>query len=220
MSDLTPLIKSHPSARLRALLASAELDVPPAGGKQRALAAMASVERREATTNFSGLSLGTTVHRLIGAVTLYESSSPLRLVLRSSLVGAAAGALALASIVVFRWTAAENTAAPLNTPASSLEQIGSMEARALRVAELEFETGHVQSALTRAREFLAANPSSTFRVRAASLEVKSLLRLGRIAEAESAAQPVLLAGPSAEATELQTALTAARQAAPATAPSR
>lgn len=215
MSDLDPFIQSHPSARVRKLLASAALDVPSAEGQRRTLAALAAADTRDATTNFSGIALGTTVHRLLGAVTLYKSgSSPWQLVVRGGLAGAAVGALALLCIVTLRWSGARTTDptthALVNAPMIASEPAAS----ALRGVELELAAGRNESALALVRAFLASNPESTLKLQAIVLEAKCLVALGRVAEAEAVAKPVFVAGASVEASELQALFVAARRAAP------
>lgn len=215
MSDLTPFIQSHPSARVRKLLASAALDVPSPEGQRRTLAAVAALDARDATTNFSGIALGTTVHRLLGAVTLYNSgASPWRLVLRGGLAGAAVGALALLCIITLRWSESRSETATHTlanaAPTISLEATSS----ALRAAELEFAAGQSERALTLVRSFLTGTIEPAVRSRAIVLEAKCLVALGRAAEAEAVAQPVFSAGASAEAAELR-ALFAAQRTPPA-----
>lgn len=216
MTDLTPLVKSHPSVRVRRLLASAELDVPTPGGKERALVALARADRRIETTNFSGIALGTTVNRLIGAVTLYGSAaSPWRLLARGGFMGAAAGAMALVAIVSLRWLEATPSAAqgtPLSQAPSPSEPRPSaltLEAREralLRGAAVELDAGRPEVALASIEALLSAGPSAKALPQVILLKAKSLLRLGRSEEAKTAAAALLNAAPCPESTELRALL--------------
>jgi hypothetical protein len=219
VTDFTPLIKTHSSARVRRLLASAELDVPPAGGKERALVALAQSDPRAATTNFSGIALGTTVHRLIGAVTLYGSNaSPWQLLVRGSMVGAAAGALALATVVTFRWTEASRH--PLESHSLAQPPVAvapeSAEQQLLARAARDLDQGHAAVALESLEGFARSHPSSPALPRVTVLQVRALLELGRTDDAQACARPILEAAPIPEAAELRSLLRVHRAVTPAT----
>ncbi|HMA92993.1 MAG TPA: hypothetical protein VKP30_09920 [Polyangiaceae bacterium] len=215
MSEFTPLIKSHASARVRQLLASAELDRPPSGGKQRALEAVSAVEYRPSTTNFSGIALGTTVHRLIGAVTLYEGKGgPLRWIVRGGAVGVAVGGLLLATIVALRWLEADRSTAGTNLAAHVHEGAAAAltNSEALRRAQLELQAGRADAALELASEVLGRHGPSE--LQATLLKVKALIALGRVSEATEAAQP-LLVDSSSVAGEVRELLSGATSGTPA-----
>jgi hypothetical protein len=216
VTDLNPLVKSHPSVHVRRLLASAELDVPAPGAKERALVALARADHRLETTNFSGIALGTTVNRLIGAVTLYGSAaSPWRLLARGSFMGAAAGAMALVAVVTLRWVEATPSAgrvAPLSGAPSLSDARPSeltheaREQALLRGAAVELDAGHPAIALESIEALLRSIPSAKVLPQATLLKAKSLLRLGRAEEAKAAAAALLNAAPCPESTELRALL--------------
>lgn len=237
MNDYPPLLKSHPSARVKQLLASAELDVPPADGKARTLAEVSQhLARAAATTNFSGIALGSTVHRLIGAVTLYGSAAgPWRLILRGSVVGAITGALALAAIVLLRWTHAKEPtneltplaqprSVPVATPSTTADttrvptnsglELQARERTLLRDAAMELDAGRAASALESLDALIHDYPDSRALPRATVLKVKALLHLGRTTDARAAAKPLLEALPSPEATEVRSTLDRHRATSP------
>jgi len=201
VTELTPFAKSHSSPRVRQLLASAELDVPAQGSKERALLALSRADFRPGTTNFGGVALGTTVNRLIGAVTLYGSAaSPWRLLARGSFLGAAVGATALFAIVGLRWLeapVASPAGAPLSQPplpSLSPPSPVAVEARQqalLRGAAVELDASRPAVALASIDALLRANPSAKVIPQALLLKTKSLIMLGRIADAKAASLPLL-----------------------------
>jgi hypothetical protein len=156
------------------------------------------MQQRASTTNFSGVALGTTVHRLIGAVTLYgKQVSPLRLVFRGAAMGIAAGVAALMSITSLRWAHSDGPLAHAVDVASEVPAAAPVEAEQdalIRGAMLELDAGKAESALTSANALLARHPASKWVPKATVLKVTALLRLGRIAEAEAAAKPLIGAG--------------------------
>ena len=224
VTELTPFVKSHPSPSVRRLLDSAKLDVPTPGSRDRALVALSHATFRPATTNFGGIALGTTVNRLIGAVTLYGSeASPWRLLGRGSLLGAAVGAAALAAIVGMRWleapadTARGVAAVRPTIAAQERPSTVAVEARQqalLRGAAVELDAGRPEVALESIESLLRANPSAKVIPQAILLKTRSLLRLGRVAEAQSTAAVLLKGETCPESLELR-ALLDAQSAAPA-----
>jgi hypothetical protein len=238
-----PLIKSHPSKRVRQLLDSAALDVPPADGKGRMLVALANVNHRApTTTNFSGIALSTTVHRLLGRTLYGAETSPFRLVFRGAMVGATAGVLALTAIVAIRWVKAADApyapyglahppelAAPANpnappfdgeTSASQLSGVEVLEARQgaeLLRLERELAQGRAALALEGAEALAHSYPNSRFSAKTTLLKVKALLQLNRAAEASAAAAPLLETPSAPETAEVRALLTA--QKAPSSASS-
>jgi hypothetical protein len=210
VSDFTPFIQSHPSARVRQLLASAELDAPPAGSKHRALVALAQLDHHAATTDFSGVALGTTVHRLLGAVTLYGSTaSPWRLIMRGSMVGAAAGAMALAAIVAVRWThsPADRKFDLAQMQPATARMVGSVsETELVQQATRELDAGRAARALTLLDAYSRSRASLTYLPQSIVLRVKALKALGRDAEAAVVAKPLLERGTSPEAAEVRALL--------------
>lgn len=232
MSEFTPLVKSHPSARVRQLLASAELDAPPAGSRERAVVMTSQRFPRATTTNFSGVALGTTVHRLLGAVTLYGSAaSPWRLLLRGSVMGATVGAMALATIVGLRWArapepnseeqSAVNATVLANAPSERIANepnSGATSGHAardfalLRGAAIELDSARPEAALESIETLLTSAPDPSLLPQATVLKVKALLRLSRLEEAEAAAKPLLSGQPCPEAHEIRALLEAHRSA--------
>ena len=224
MTDLTPYVKSHPSVRVRRLLASAELDAPSLGAKERALVALSQAHRHAQTTNFSGVALGNTVSRLLGAVTIYGSAaSPWRLLARGSVIGAAAGGLALATIVMVRWIdapSARGDAAAAAQPPTAVEMqpaISTVEARQealLRGAALELDAGRPAAALESIETLLRFKPGPKTLPQITLLKTKALLHLGRFEDAKATAAPLLAGPPCPEATEMRALLEAHVQPAP------
>lgn len=211
MTESIPLIKSHPSARVRQLLASADLDRPSAGGKQRTLDAVSSLELRPSTTNFSGIALGTTVHRLIGAVTVYGgSSSPLQWIARGSAVGLSAGALMLLTIVTWRWVESGHAETQPQVAAYVAERVDveTQVVERLDSAERELKAGRPEAALQLIDGVLGRHPRTQFRNHAIVLKVKALVALRRLGDAEAVAQPILV-GSNQTADELRAILSAA-----------
>lgn len=212
MTEFIPLIKSHPSARVRQLLASADLDRPSAGGKQRTLDAVSSFEHVPSTTNFSGIALGTTVHRLIGAVTVYGgSSSPLRWIARGSAVGLSAGALMLLTIVTWRWVESGHAERQPQVAANVDRADEAQVIERLDNAERELQAGSPEVALQLLDSVLGRHPGPQFQSQAIVLKVKALVALRRLSDAEAVAQPILV-GSSQAADELRAVLFAAAQA--------
>jgi hypothetical protein len=172
----------------------------------------------DATTNFSGVALGTTVHRLLGAVTLYGSdASPWRLIGRGSVVGAAAGALALAAIVTLRWV---QTPLPTSQTRSVAQQPVANEAptslddaairNLLSQASLDLEAGRAAEAIERLDLAGRIHARARTLPQAIVVRVKALIQLGRMSEAEAEARALIEPVTTPEGMELRTLLDARR----------
>lgn len=177
MTDPSSLLKSNPTPELERVLRSAALDVPSRMGKIDTKARALSVLRDQqvgTTTALSAFALGTTVTRLVGAITQAgKPVSPFKLALRGAFIGASAGLAALILIAAGRSFTSPDSTQESALAASPLSSPGATESP-LALVEAQLQRGEAEAALTRlnALERLPLDPAT--RESAAQLRVRAL----------------------------------------------